>query len=337
MLNERQELVLKLIVEEYVRTAEPVGSRSLSKHMDVSPATIRNEMSDLEELGFLEKTHTSSGRIPSEKGYRYYIETILKNLENDGDSFSEFDSLFENREIEREDVIKEAINLLSQATNCTAIALGPNAYNSRVKKVQLIPLKETLALILVITNLGYVESKQISISEDMEMSELVKVIDLLNEILVDTPISQVSEKLHYEIQHQHIKELLKYRETIVDSFIEAFSKFAQARYYLTGQSNMLYQPEFNDISKLREFLNTIENNEIFKIVETNADGISVKIGKENTMTSMQDCTVVSANYETNEGDHGTISLVGPTRMEYRKVIPLIRYIAKHLSKLYEDD
>ena len=100
---------------------------------------------------------------------------------------------------------------------------------------------------------------------------------------------------------------------------------------------MLYQPEFNDISKLREFLNTIENNEIFKIVETNADGISVKIGKENTMTSMQDCTVVSANYETNEGDHGTISLVGPTRMEYRKVIPLIRYIAKHLSKLYEDD
>ena len=337
ILNERQELVLKLIVEEYVRTAEPVGSRSLSKHMDVSPATIRNEMSDLEELGFLEKTHTSSGRIPSEKGYRYYIETILKNLENDGDSFSEFDSLFENREIEREDVIKEAINLLSQATNCTAIALGPNAYNSRVKKVQLIPLKETLALILVITNLGYVESKQISISEDMEMSELVKVIDLLNEILVDTPISQVSEKLHYEIQHQHIKELLKYRETIVDSFIEAFSKFAQARYYLTGQSNMLYQPEFNDISKLREFLNTIENNEIFKIVETNADGISVKIGKENTMTSMQDCTVVSANYETNEGDHGTISLVGPTRMEYRKVIPLIRYIAKHLSKLYEDD
>ncbi|PKL00788.1 MAG: heat-inducible transcription repressor HrcA [Tenericutes bacterium HGW-Tenericutes-1] len=337
MLNERQELVLKLIVEEYVRTAEPVGSRSLSKHMDVSPATIRNEMSDLEELGFLEKTHTSSGRIPSEKGYRYYIETILKNLENEGDSFSEFDSLFENREIEREDVIKEAINLLSQATNCTAIALGPNAYNSRVKKVQLIPLKATLALILVITNLGYVESKQISISEDMEISELAKVIDLLNEILVDTPISQVSEKLHYEIQHQHIKELLKYRETIVDSFIEAFSKFAQSRYYLTGQSNMLYQPEFNDISKLREFLNTIENNEIFKIVETNADGISVKIGKENTMTSMQDCTVVSANYETNEGDHGTISLVGPTRMEYRKVIPLIRYIAKHLSKLYEDD
>jgi heat-inducible transcriptional repressor len=337
MLNDRQELIFKLIVEEYVRTAEPVGSRTLSHFLDVSPATIRNEMSDLEELGFLEKTHTSSGRVPSEKGYRYYIETILKNADNDSDAFSEFDSLFENREVEREDVIKEAINLLSQATNCTAIALGPNAYNSKVKKVQLIPLRDTLALILVITNMGYVESKQISIDENMEISELAKVIDLLNELLVDTPISQVSEKLHYEIQRQQIKELLKYRETIVDSFIEAFSKFAQARYYLTGQSNMLYQPEFNDIQKLREFINTIENNEIFKIVETNADGISVKIGKENTMTSMQDCTVVSANYDTNEGEHGTISLVGPTRMEYRKVIPLIKYIAKHLSKLYEND
>lgn len=337
MLNERQELIFKLIVEEYVRTAEPVGSRALSKYVDVSPATIRNEMSDLEDLGYLEKTHTSSGRVPSEKGYRYYIESIIKNVENDNETFSEFDKIFDNPETEREDIIKEAVNLLSQATNCTAIALGPNAFNSRVKKVQLVPLRDTMALILVITNMGYVESKQITISEDMEMSELVKVIDLLNELLVDTPISQVSEKLHYEIQHQHIKELLKYRESIVDSFILAFSKFAQARYYLTGQSNMLYQPEYNDIQKLREFINTIENNDIFKIVETNFDGISVKIGRENTMTSMKDCTVVSANYETVEGDHGTISLVGPTRMEYRKVIPLIRYIVKHLSKLYEED
>ncbi|OHE41392.1 MAG: heat-inducible transcription repressor HrcA [Tenericutes bacterium GWF2_57_13] len=336
MLNERQEIVLKLIVEEYVKSAEPVGSRTLSKQMDVSPATIRNEMSDLEDLGFLEKTHTSSGRVPSEKGYRYYIETILAKVEGDSNEFSQFDAIFENRESEREDVIKEAINLLSQATNCTAIALGPNAYNSRVKKVQLIPLKDTLALILVITNMGYVESKQITVSEDMEMVELVKVIDLLNELLADTPISQVSEKLHYEIERQKIKELLKYRETIVDSFIEAFSKFAQTKYYLTGSSNMLYQPEFNDITKLREFLNTIENNEIFKIVETNSEGVSVKIGHENTVTSMRDCTVVSANYETQGGEHGTISVVGPTRMEYRKVIALIKYLTRHLTKLYED-
>jgi heat-inducible transcriptional repressor len=337
MLNERQETVLKLIVEEYVRTAEPVGSRSLSKFMEVSPATIRNEMSDLEEMGYLEKTHTSSGRIPSEKGYQYYIETIIKNATEDNETFDEFEDLFEKKDLAREDLIKEAIDLLSQATNCTAIALGPNAFNSRVKKVQMVPLTTSSALIMVITNLGHVESKQIKIPEEMEMNELVKIIDLLNELLYDTPISKVSEKLHYEIQQHRIKELMKYRETIVESFIEAFSKFAQTRYYLTGQSNMLYQPEFNDIQKLREFINTIENNEIFKLVETNADGVSVKIGTENMVTSMQDCTVVSANYETDDGEKGTISVVGPTRMEYRKVIPLIRYIVKHISRLSDDE
>ncbi len=337
MLTERQDTVLKLIVDEYIKTAEPIGSRSLSKFMNVSPATIRNEMSDLEDLGYLEKTHTSSGRIPSELGYRYYIETLIKNLDEDTEGYFEFETLFENKEIERDEIIKEAVDLLSQITNCTAISLGPNAYHSKVKKVQLIPLSPTQALILVITNFGYVESKQIAISEDIEIEELIKVIDLLNELLKDTPISQVSEKLHYEIQHRTIKELLKYRETIVESFIEAFQKFAQTKYYLTGQSNMLYQPEFNDIQKLREFISTVENNEIFKLVESNADGVSVKIGTENSVTSMQDCTVVSSSYMTKDGEKGTISVVGPTRMEYRKVIPLIKYIAKHITKLYQDE
>jgi len=335
-LTKRQEMILKLIVDEYVKSAEPIGSKTLSDILDISSATIRNEMGVLEDLGFIEKTHTSSGRIPSEKGYRYYIETILKNLDEDTDGFFEFDTIFD-KEIARDEIIKEAINLLSEATNCTAISLGPNAYHSRVKKIQLVPITSHQALILVITNFGYVESKQINVSEEMDQAELAKVIDLLNEMLVDTLISKVSEKLHYEIQHSHIKELLKYRETIVDSFIEAFSKFAQSKYYLTGSSNMLYQPEFNDIKKLREFISTVENNEIFKIVDQDSEGISVKIGSENQITAMSDCTVISSTYNTLDGEKGTISLVGPTRMDYRKVIPLLKYIATHIAKLYEEE
>jgi len=335
-LTKRQELILKLIVDEYVKSAEPIGSKVLSKELNVSSATIRNEMSILEDLGYIEKTHTSSGRIPSEKGYRYYIETIIKNIDEDTEGFFEFDKIFD-KDVERDEIIKEAVNLLSEATNCTAISLGPNAYHSKVKKIQLVPLSVHQALILVITNFGYVESKQISLSEEMDSAELSKIIDLLNELLVDTPISKVSEKLHYEIQHSQIKELLKYRETIVDSFIEAFSKFAQSRYYLTGSSNMLYQPEFNDIQKLREFISTIDNNEIFKIVDQDAEGISVKIGSENKITAMSDCTVISSTFDTLEGEKSTISLVGPTRMDYRKVIPLLKYIAKHIAKLYEEE
>ena len=335
-MTERQEIILKLIVDEYVKTAEPIGSKTLAKDLDISSATIRNEMSVLEELGFIEKTHTSSGRVPSEKGYRYYIENILKNIDEETNGFFEFDEIFD-KDVARDEIIKEAINLLSEATNCTAISLGPNAYHSKVRKIQLVPITNHQALILVITNFGYVESKQISISEDMDTDELIKVIDLLNEMLVDTPVSKVSEKLHYEIQHSDIKELLKYRETIVDSFIKAFSKFAQSGYYLTGSSNMLYQPEFNDIQKLREFITTIDNNEIFRIVDQDSDGISVKIGSENQITAMSDCTVITSSYDISDGEKGTISLVGPTRMDYRKVIPLLKYIARHIAKLYEEE
>lgn len=335
-MTERQILILKLIVDEYVKTAEPIGSKALAEVMRISSATIRNEMGILEDLGYIEKTHTSSGRVPSEKGYRYYIENIIRNIDEETNGFFEFEKIFD-KDSSRDEIIKEAINLLSEATNCTAISLGPNAYNSKVKKIQLVPITIHQALILVITNYGYVESKQISLSEDMDTEELVKVIDLLNEMLIDTPISKVSEKLHYEIQHSHIKELMKYRETIVDSFIEAFSKFAQSRYYLTGSSNMLYQPEFNDIQKLREFISTIDNNEIFKIVDQDSEGISVKIGSENQITAMSDCTVITSSYDTIEGEKGTISLVGPTRMDYRKVIPLLKYIARHIAKLYEEE
>lgn len=331
----RQETILKLIVDEYVKSAEPIGSKALAEMLEVSSATIRNDMGVLEDLGFIEKTHTSSGRVPSEKGYRYYIETIVKNLDDETNGYFEFEKIFDKDQA-RDEIIREAINLLSEATNCTAISLGPNAYHSKVKKIQLVPITPHQALILVITNFGYVESKQISLQEEIDTQELVKVIDLLNEMLVDTPISKVSEKLHYEIQHSQVKELLKYRETIVESFIEAFSKFTRSR-YLTGSSNMLYQPEFNDIQKLREFMATIENNEIFQIVEQDAEGISVKIGSENKVTAMSDCTVISSSYDTLDGEKGTISLVGPTRMNYRKVIPLMKYIAKHIAKLYEQE
>lgn len=335
-MTARQESILRLIVDEYVKSAEPIGSKTLAETLKVSSATIRNEMAVLEELGFIEKTHTSSGRVPSEKGYRYYIETIMRNIDEEANGYFEFEKIFD-KELTRDETIKEAINLLSEATNSTVISLGPNAYNSKVKKVQLVPITQQQALILVITNYGYVESKQLNISQEMDLDELVKVIDLLNELLVDTPISKVSEKLHYEIQHSQIKELLKYRETIVDSFIDAFQKFAKSKYYLTGSSNMLYQPEFNDIQKLREFLTTIDNNEIFQIVDQDTDGISVKVGSENKITAMNDCTVISSTYDTREGQKGTISLVGPTRMDYRKIIPLMKYIAKHIAKLYEEE
>jgi heat-inducible transcriptional repressor len=337
MLTRRQEVVLKLIIEEYIKTAEPIGSRTLSKILDFSSATIRNEMADLEDLGFIEKTHTSSGRVPSDKGYHYYIEQILSDNDDYDNSFNIIDELFDNEGIKRDEAIKQAMNLLSQLTNYTTIALGPNAYESKIKKIELIPLRESTCILLVVTNYGHVESKTINIPENISIEDMKRVIEIFNDILYDCPINRVSEKLHYEINTARIKDILIYNEKIIETFLSAFTKFTQSKYYLSGKNKMLYQPEFSDVNRVRELLTFFEQNDIFKLVEnTQTQGLSVRIGKENEVRAMRDCTVITVPYALNEKDTGTIAIVGPTRMEYQKVIPLVKYLARHMSKLYKE-
>ena len=335
MLTDRQEIILKLIIEEYIRTAEPIGSRTLSKFLDFSSATIRNEMADLEDLGYIEKTHTSSGRVPSDKGYHYYIETILTDNDNFDNSFNVIDELFDNSDIKREEAIKQAMNLLSQLTNYTTIALGPSGYGQKIKKIELVPLHEETCILLVVTNFGHVESKQMLVPENTTLDDMKRVIEIFNDILFDCPIGKVSEKLHYEINTDRIKDIMSYNQTIIDSFLEAFTKFTQSEYYLSGKNKMLYQPEFSDVQRVRELLSFFEQNDIFKLVEnTQEQGLSVRIGKENEVLAMRDCTVITVPYALNGSDSGTIAIVGPTRMEYQKVIPLVKYLASHMSKLY---
>ena len=337
MLSSRQELILKLIIEEYIKTAEPVGSKTLSELVEFSSATIRNEMAELEELGFLEKTHTSSGRVPSDVGYHYYIEKLLHDGTSNEQVFGFIDEIFEKSDIKRDEAIKQAMNLLSQLTNYTAITLGPNAYGSKVKKIELVPLHENICILLIITNMGHVESKQITIPNTTSMDDMKRVIEIFNEILYDCPISQVSEKLHYEMNAERIKEIMIYNKTIIDTFLEAFTKFTQSKYYLAGQNNMLYQPEFSNVEKVRELLSFFEKNDILRLVEnTQAQGVTIKIGKENAISAMRDCTVITVPYHLSEKDSGTIAIVGPTRMEYQKVIPLIKYLATQMSKLYKE-
>ncbi|MCF7926068.1 MAG: heat-inducible transcriptional repressor HrcA [Candidatus Izimaplasma sp.] len=337
MLAERQKLVLKLIVEEYIESADPIGSRTLSKLIEVSSATIRNEMADLEDLGYIEKTHTSSGRIPSEKGYHFYIEEILSEEQDLNQNFKVIDELLNKKEINREEAVRQAVNLLSNLTNYTTVALGPSAYHSKVRKIELIPLDENKCVILIITNKGHVESKEISIPENTTVDQMKRVMEIFNDILQGVPINQVSEKLHYEINTERIKDMLVYNEKIIETFLEAFTKFTKSKYYLSGKNKMLYQPEFNDLEKVRELLTFFDENEIFKLVEnTNQHGLSVRIGAENQVNAMRDCTVISVPYKLNEEDTGTIAIVGPTRMEYQKVIPLVKYLAAHMSKLYKE-
>lgn len=335
MLSSRQILVLKAIVEEYVKTNEPVGSRTLSKREELafSPATLRNDMADLEDLGFLEKTHTSSGRVPSVKGYHYYVETLM-NEKNDVDySFPMIDEIFKRQDLSKEQAIHESMSLVSQLTNYASLVLGNSATSQRIKKLQFIGLQENFALIIMVTDAGHVESKKIIVPEGLRFSEIEKVVNILDEILHNCLVSEIEETMSSKINDEEIMDFILYREDLVNAIVQAFQEMATDKYHITGQSNILRQPEFQDIEKVKDLFDAIEKKEILKVVKYDENGISVRIGSENEIRALQDCTVITVPYSTQSGEKGAISIFGPTRMEYSKIIPLLEYISKNINKI----
>ncbi|HHX80039.1 MAG TPA: heat-inducible transcription repressor HrcA [Acholeplasmataceae bacterium] len=335
MLSERQKLVLKAIVEEYVQSNEPVGSKSLVNvyGLNVSSATIRNDMAFMEQQGLIEKTHSSSGRIPSENGYRYYVQMILSEREQEVKSFPLIDQIFRRHISSREEAIKESMSLVAELTNYATIVLGSQSHNSRIKKIQLVALDESRAVVLIVTNHGYVESKKILIPEYLNIRDLEKVCLILNDILKECLITDIDKTIKAQLSDGKIRAYLDYYDELVSTFVRIFTEMVQDKYFLTGQSNILSLPEFQDVGKVKEFLNAIENQEILKVVETSTDRITVRIGQENTVQALKDCTVITVPYELDDGKRGAIAVLGPTRMEYQKIIPLLEYIAENIKKV----
>lgn len=335
MLSQRQRLVLIAIVEEYVKNNEPVGSLTLSKRPELqfSTATLRNEMALLEERGFLEKTHTSSGRIPSEKGYRLYVEDIIMKKNQDEVSFPMIDRIFEQPNLTSEVAIAESMEIVTQLTNYATISLGKTAYNSRIKKLEFISLKQNYAVILMVTDKGHVESKRIIIPEEISIREIEKTIAILNDLLHDCLVSDIENLLLEEIENEEIRDYIRYHNDLVDAFVNAFSEMAADKYHMSGKYNILSQPEFQDVNKVREFIDAVEKKDILRVVKSDSMGITIRIGQENELKVMRDCSVITVPYETNSGSVGAISVFGPTRMEYSKVIPLLEYIAKNMKRI----
>lgn len=331
MLTERKSLILKTIIEEFVNSAEPVGSKGeIWESLNCSSATIRNEMAALEEMGFLEKTHTSSGRIPSETGYRYYVDEILKINQPKDSNYPKVDEILGSYILGNDDVINRALSMISELTNYTSMILGPSNARSLVKKIELVKIAPNEALIIIITDTGHVEKRKLFL-DGLQMTDLQNVVRILNGFLVNVPVGDISKKLAYELNSIELKEYLKYHQTLLEAFMRAFSKFNEEQRFLSGQYNLLYEPEFNDISKVRAFIEAIDKEEIFSIIDKNSKGITVKIGSENRLQYMEDCAIISVPYQVPTGEIGTIAVVGPKRMNYKKVIPLLEYIAMNMS------
>lgn len=329
MLNNRRNEVLKIIVEEYIKTARPVGSDYVCKILDCSSATIRNEMMYLEEVGYLEKTHTSSGRIPGESGYRYYVDNLMKPKDITGEDMLKLQTIFKNNSLVISDAIKKSLEIISEITNYTTIALGNNAIENRLKKVEIIPLEESKILTMLITDKGYVEYKNMLLPSDISPSEVKQTVDLINKLLTGTPISEISSKLEFEIK-PIIPKYVKQHEVLYDAFYSAFSEFKEKanEVHFVGKSNFLMQPEFSSIDKIKDIMNKFDNIENVCELKEDSSGINIYIGKENELDN--DVSIIKTKYNYN-GEEGTIAIIGPKRMEYDKVVGILDYIKNNLN------
>jgi heat-inducible transcriptional repressor len=329
MLSPRQNNILKMIVEDYIKTARPVGSKAICETLDLSSATIRNEMAYLEEEGLLEKTHTSSGRVPSEEGYRYYVDNLMKPKELSGEDVLKLQTIFRNQSLELNDVILKSMEIVSEITSYASITLGNTSSVNRLKKVEVVAVDQSNIIAIVITDKGYIEHKNINITENIDGEEIRKMVDLINNLLIGTPIDEISEKLEFEIK-PIIGKYIKQHEEIYNVFYNAFNDFTiKNDVYFAGRNNILNQPEFDNVSKIKKIVAKLEDKELIHNIEEDSNGINVYIGKDSKID--EDVTIVKTKYVV-DGKVGTIAVIGPKRMEYDRVVSILEYIKENIER-----
>jgi heat-inducible transcriptional repressor len=327
MLTSRQEKILQLIVDEYVKSVNPVGSKLICDELNCSSATVRNEMSILEDFGYLEKTHVSSGRIPSEAGYRYYVDNLMEPKKMNGDDVLKLQVIFNNNKLDMPDVIKKSLAIISELTDCTSVVLGSKSNENKLQKVEVLPLMDSKLIAIIVTDKGHVEHKNMSIS-GVSIEEVQKTVELINKLLIGTPIDEINKKLEFEVK-PIINQYVMQHEVIYNAFYNVFSDMVSKNdMSFVGKTNILNQPEFNNVEKIKNLLNKFEDSSLFESIEEDDNDINIYIGKESKLDD--DVTVIKTKYKTDT-DEGTIAVIGPKRMEYDRVVSLLGYIKEHLK------
>ena len=330
IMDERQKELLKEIVESYIKFVKPVGSKALCKKFKLSSATIRNEMAALEKLGYLEKNHVSSGRIPSERGYKYYVDYLMKPKELNGEEMLKLQTIFHNQQLQVSDAITQCMEIIADITNYTSVVLGKNSSDNNLQQVNIIPLDNNQVIALVCTNKGIVENKKFTIPQNIFMEELVKTCEIINKMLVGTPINEVSQRLEFEVKPV-ISKTIKQYEAVYEIFYDAFNDFTKnsTNVFFSGKTNILKQPEYDDINEIKRIVNKFEDESLVRKIEETGDGVNVYIGEQTEFDP--NVTIIKSKYNIN-GEEGTIAIVGPKRMEYDKVVGLLEYINKELNE-----
>lgn len=334
----RRDEILKLIVEHFIKTAEPVGSKTLQEafHLNVSSATIRNEMNALEKDGYLEKTHTSSGRIPSEKGYQYYVDN-LRSGGVDERAKNALQTILSEKAKSIEEVMKESCQILSQMTNLASCVIGQKADEERLMSIQIIPLAENTATAIFVTDKGHVESKTFLVDNAVKVEDVAKTVKLLNERLSGTPIVSVVPRM--EAMRPALTDYLLGQRLVFDAVLSAFASLASRHLEFFGKDELYSQPEFaNDAYKLRELLKFLDDPKELKDAlakakeESGHDDLVVQIG--GNANAPGDLALVSAKINIPGEEGSALTVLGPSRMDYDRVVSTLQYFAKELDRYF---
>ena len=336
-MDERQNSLLKEIVETYIKTVKPVGSKALCDKFNLSSATIRNEMAKLEDLGLLEKNHISSGRIPSEKGYRYYVENLMEPEELNGKDMLQLQRIFANNDLQLSDAITQCMEIVSDITNYASVVLGNASEDNMLLQINMISLDNNQVVAVICTNKGNVMNKTFTLKDNTDINELLKASELVNKMLVGTPINDVSERLEMEVKPIIRKQIRQY-ETIYNIFYDAFNDFVanNSNVHVTGRAKIFEQPEYNNVSEMKRLAQKFEDISFIKKVDQKDDKddeIKIYIGEESEFDP--NVTVIRKRYKIN-GEEGTIAVIGPKRMDYSKIVGLLNFVDEEVEKRKDD-
>lgn len=334
-LDARKKRVLQAIVDDYIESAEPVGSRTLARKYDlgVSPATIRNEMADLEMLGYLEQLHTSSGRIPSSKGYRFYVDGLIPPKPVSDEEKELINRWYRARVKRIDEVFQETARIISQVTKNVSLVLAPQMTQAAFRCLQFLPLDDRRVITVLMTDAGFIENKILEMPNGSSFEDFQRMASVINKNLAGHTLSTIDHpalaKIRDEIQDEPLYE------SALEVINRALDSGKWERLYLGGTTQMLEQPEFHDVEKVKETLLVLEKEELMKDVlhAHMGDGLEVTIGQENEDSHFKDSSIITATYHLDGELLGTIAVLGPTRMEYAKAMSLLEYMNSNLTEV----
>lgn len=338
-LDNRKMKILQAIIRNYLETGEPVGSRTISKYTDLnlSSATIRNEMADLEELGYILQPHTSAGRIPSDKGYRLYVDNMMKEKEREVEEMKE---MLLEKEDKMEHLLKQVAKVLATNTNYATMISAPQVKKNKLKFIQLSKVDERQLLAVIVVEGNVIKNSMLHMQEELDEQTILKLNILLNTHLNGLSVEEINLAMISAMKKQAGIHSDIVGE-VIDAVAEAIKADEELEIYTSGTNNIFRYPELADNQKASEIINTFEEKQLLNelVQETLSDenntGIQVYIGEETPINTMKNCSVVTATYELEEGMRGTIGIIGPTRMDYEKVVDTLKTLMNQLDALYK--